>query len=331
MSADHSLSTTGIGCGRRSSSGSVVVVLLPSEYVEEAVATATSGLAVAHVHAHHVGGGERAADVPLGLDDDDVYLRREHAAQRHGDTQADGEGGGDDLVVGAKVDGHEGQPDDAGGVHGEGDVLGLVEVSRHVARLEGVVRAAEDEQAVVSERRHHPDVGRVADEEHLADGRVGLDWQRGFQHDQGDLQDELQTDEHKRDDHLGPGAHEARLLGADLLLAAGQDAGDAVGLGDQCGVAHGCGEAHQEALQVAGEHGGAGDEGEGADVAQEDADQDDEAEFAAGRLDHGRVAVLHKDQGNEECDQNAQAGEDHGHDGLHVAPLQVHQRQGLAD
>jgi hypothetical protein len=32
------------------------------------------------------------------------------------------------VVVGAKEDGDEGEPDDAGGVHREPDVLGLVEV-----------------------------------------------------------------------------------------------------------------------------------------------------------------------------------------------------------
>lgn len=41
---------------------------------------------------------------------------------------------------------------------------------------------------------------------------------------------ELQQDEQEGDDQLSAGGHEARLLGADLLLAACQDASDAVGL-----------------------------------------------------------------------------------------------------
>lgn len=41
---------------------------------------------------------------------------------------------------------------------------------------------------------------------------------------------QLQQDEQEGDDELGAGRHEARLLGADLLLAASQDAGDTVGL-----------------------------------------------------------------------------------------------------
>ena len=62
-------------------------------------------------------------------------LGGEHAAQGHGGTQADTEAHGDDFVVGAEVDGHECQPDDAGGVHGEGNILGFVEVGGHVSSL----------------------------------------------------------------------------------------------------------------------------------------------------------------------------------------------------
>ena len=121
------------------------------------------------------------------------------------------------------------------------------------------------------------------------------------------------------------------LPGADLLLAAGQDAGDAVGLGDQGGVAHGGGQADQEALQVAGEHGGPSDQREGADVAHEDACQDDVAQLPAGGLDHGRVSIQDEDEGDEGGDENADAGEGHRHHGFHVGPVQVFQRQRLAD
>ena len=52
-------------------------------------------------------------------------------------------------VCGAKVEGHEGQPDDAGGVHGEPDVLGLVEVLRHLPGLDGVNGAHCDQHHTV--------------------------------------------------------------------------------------------------------------------------------------------------------------------------------------
>ena len=57
------------------------------------------------------------------------------------------------CLVGAEVDGHEGEPDDACGVHGERDVLGLVEVLGDLARLERVDGAQQHEHHVVHERQ----------------------------------------------------------------------------------------------------------------------------------------------------------------------------------
>ena len=53
------------------------------------------------------------------------------------------------AVAGPKVEGDKGEPDDAGGVHREPDELGLVEVLRHLPRLDGVHRAHGDQQHVV--------------------------------------------------------------------------------------------------------------------------------------------------------------------------------------
>ncbi len=107
------------------------------------------------MHAHHRWCSERTADIPLRFRQDNVNLRHEHAAQSHSGAQADGEAHGDGLVVGAEVNGHKGQPDDAGGVHGEGDVLCFIKIGWNIARLEGVEGAAHDEKAVVAQRRHH--------------------------------------------------------------------------------------------------------------------------------------------------------------------------------
>ena len=52
-------------------------------------------------------------------------------------------------MVGPEEDGYEGEPDDAGGVHGEADVLGLVEVGGDLPGLDGVDGAEEDEDHVV--------------------------------------------------------------------------------------------------------------------------------------------------------------------------------------
>ena len=53
---------------------------------------------------------------------------------------------------------------------------------------------------------------------------------RGLDDQQGHDDAELQQDEDEGDDELGARRHEARLLGADLLLAACQDPRDAVRL-----------------------------------------------------------------------------------------------------
>lgn len=65
-----------------------------------------------------------------------TYLGCKHTAKGHSSAEADTEAHGDDFVIGAKVDGNEGQPDNAGGVHGEGNVLRLIEISRNVTGLE---------------------------------------------------------------------------------------------------------------------------------------------------------------------------------------------------
>ena len=52
-------------------------------------------------------------------------------------------------VAGAEVERDEGEPDDAGGVHGEPDKLRLVEVLGHLPGLDGVDRADSDEDHAV--------------------------------------------------------------------------------------------------------------------------------------------------------------------------------------
>ncbi len=78
------------------------------------------------------------------------------------------------VVLGSEEDGDESQPDDAGAVHGEADVLGLVEVLRDLPGLERVPRAEEDEHHVVGERDHEREAGRAA--------RLDGDLARGVDH-----------------------------------------------------------------------------------------------------------------------------------------------------
>ena len=51
-----------------------------------------------------------------------------------------------------EVDGHKGQPDDASCVHGEPNVLGLVESGGNFARDDGVDGAEEDQQDRIGKR-----------------------------------------------------------------------------------------------------------------------------------------------------------------------------------
>lgn len=125
------------------------------------------------MHADNIRSGEGTADIPLRLGNNDVHLGSEHAPQGHRDTEAHSEAGGDDLVVAPKVDGHKSQPDDTGGIHSEGDIFGLVEIGGHVAGLEGIVRAAHDEEPIVAHGGHHTQVAGITDQVDFLDTGVG--------------------------------------------------------------------------------------------------------------------------------------------------------------
>lgn len=202
-------------------------VLLPLEHVEQAVAAA-GNFAIADMHAHSVRGGECAAHVSLWFGDNNVYLWCEHTTQSYSHTEAHREGCGNDLVVAAKVDGHKRQPDNTGGVHGEGNVFSFVEVCRDVASLEGVIGATHDKQAVVAQWCYNTKVAGVADQEDFSDAGVGLNGFRRLHDDEGNFQGELHTDQNKGNNHLSPSTHESRFSGTYFLLAACQDAGNAV-------------------------------------------------------------------------------------------------------
>lgn len=58
------------------------------------------------------------------------------------------------------------------------------------------------------------------------------------------------------DSYLSSGRHEPHPPRGEPLLGAGEDAGDAVGLGKEGGVDHGEGESGQEARESAGDGGG---------------------------------------------------------------------------
>lgn len=61
------------------------------------------------------------------------------------------------IISSSKENRNESEPDDAGAVHGESDVLRLVEVLRNFSGLEGVPRAQEDQDHVVDQRQDQRD------------------------------------------------------------------------------------------------------------------------------------------------------------------------------
>jgi len=75
-------------------------------------------------------------------------------------------------VPSAEVDRHEGEPDDARGVHGEADELALVEVLRDLTCLHRVHGRDEDQQGVVQLGEQEAHVLDVALEDHLTAIRV---------------------------------------------------------------------------------------------------------------------------------------------------------------
>lgn len=56
------------------------------------------------------------------------------------------------VVDGPEVEGHECEPYDTRGVHGESDELGFVEIFRNLARLDRINRAGCDQGNVVHQR-----------------------------------------------------------------------------------------------------------------------------------------------------------------------------------
>lgn len=85
-------------------------------------------------------------------------------------------------MLAAEVYGQECNPDDARGVHGEPDELGLVEVLGDVSRLDCVQGAQSYEQGVESQGRQHGS-GRSGAGQHGPVSRRVLDYRhRGLHH-----------------------------------------------------------------------------------------------------------------------------------------------------
>lgn len=119
-----------------------------------------------------------AAYIFLRLEDDDVDLGRIEADKGDRGTQADRHTECRDLglmgVPGAEVNWHEGEPDDACGVHGKADELALIEVFRNLARLHRIDGRDENQNGVVQLGEQETHVLDVALENHLPTVRIRM-------------------------------------------------------------------------------------------------------------------------------------------------------------
>ena len=228
------------------------------------------------------------------------------------------------VVAGSDIEnGLEGEPDDAGGVHGESDELGLVEVLGALPRLEGVDSAEDDEDAVVGEWHEHAGVPAVALEgDHVSPLRAHLlpnPWHLHQQPDKSHQQ--LARDKSAADRHLGGGADEARPLGS--IFHAAEDTSDTVGLGKESWVAHCKGGAQAESAQGANSGGRFGDVDEGHEVAHQHSQQEDVREFTATRFNHRRLVVLEEQAHHWQSAQYTKAGDGDRPDGPGILPADV--------
>jgi hypothetical protein len=76
------------------------------------------------------------------------------------------------LRITPKINRHESNPNDTGGIHGEPDELCFVEVLGDVPRFDGVQGAESDEEEVEGEGDDHPLGGGVADQHGTVHGGV---------------------------------------------------------------------------------------------------------------------------------------------------------------
>ncbi|RUS85536.1 hypothetical protein EGW08_006679, partial [Elysia chlorotica] len=187
------------------------------------------------------------------------------------------------VMVCTKVDGHKRHPDDAGTVHGERDVLGLVKVLWNLARLERVDGAQNDEEDVVQQRHDGGDLASSAPEHQLAFLVVGQHHRRLLEAQPGERADHLYSRKH--------------------IKVKVKKRSNPVCLGQDGGVDEAERDAQGEAPDEAGEHARPGQHGHRRDVGDGDTEQQDVAQLPARRHDHRRFV---EDQEHTECEDGAQ-------------------------
>lgn len=236
---------------------------------------------------------------------------------------------------GPKEDGDEGEPHNAGGVHGESDGLCLVERLGNPSGLDGINCAGDHQQHTVTQQTDEGQVGYVALEDATGHFRVGSTlvlivndglWRVDTEPDAHS--EELQRYQAERDDELGCRGDEAR--GADRHLALLKNPVDPICLGEQSRVAYAHAQAQENPSQRAYNHIRGGDHEEGCSVTQENTRQQHVAQLSTWRLNNGCVIVADEGGDHKQRGHDAQDGDEDRDDCPRGAPLQLDNGDGNA-
>jgi len=120
--------------------------------------------------------------------------------------------------------------------------------------------------------------------------------------------------------YLRSSAHKPKLSGDNLLLAAGENARDAICLGDQCAIHARKGDSGQNAGGRASRWGRLSYQRERGGVSERQTDEDDVAELPRGRLDYRRVVVSAEHRCDAGRGRQTETRHRHRHDHHSVCP-----------
>ncbi len=174
------------------------------------------------------------------------------------------------VVTGSDVeDGLKGQPDDTGGVHGEANELGFVEILWTLPGLEGIEGAEDDEDAVVGEGHQHARVQAVAFQSH----HISPIWTNLFPHSWCLNQQPDKSNQQLGGDQCGTNCYlrgrAYKAWSSGTVPCPSKDPSDPVGLRQQSWIANSKGGAKAKTSQGAHKRWRFGNVNEGHGIAQE--------------------------------------------------------------
>ena len=234
-----------------------------------------------------------------------------------------------------KEDGNEGEPHNAGCVHGEADGLGLVERLRNPSGLDGVNCAGDHQQHAITQQTDEGQVWYITFQNATGHFRIGCTlvlivddglWRVNAKPDAHPK--ELHGYQAECDDQLRGWGDEAR--GTDRHLALLKNPVDPIRLGEQRCVAYAHTQAKENPSQGAYKHIGSGDHEECSRIAQENTRQQHIAQFSARCFNNGRIIIAYKGDDNKQSGHDAEDSNEDRDDCPRGAPLQLDNGNGIA-